>query len=158
MTLETPAFRYISHQHFHQQASFLQRSSQPQLCSEGRTRSPGSSSKSVTGALCCHRGFSSESCVRFVWLCVVLRLLTLLWSLRWCLCHLATYATRLWLIRSALIFTLIKECALHKHLNLNTSSFDVVAYWNMLDPNNKVISNQLQCTIYCYAIFGISHY
>ncbi len=69
--LETPAFRYICHQCFHQQASFLQRNSQPQLCSEGRTRSRRSSSKSVTGVLCsylcnCHRGFSSESCVRFV--------------------------------------------------------------------------------------------
>ncbi len=68
MTLETPVFRYICHQCFHQQASFLQRNSQPQLCSEGRTRS---SSKSVTRVLCsylcnCHRGFSSESCVRFV--------------------------------------------------------------------------------------------
>ncbi len=71
MTLETPVFRYICHQCFHQQASFLQRNSQPQLCSEGRTRSPRFSSKSVTGVLCsylcnCHRGFSSESCVRFV--------------------------------------------------------------------------------------------
>ncbi len=58
------AFRYISHQHFHQQASFLQRSSQPQLCSEGRTRSPGSSSESVTGVLC---SVTEDSPVSHVW-------------------------------------------------------------------------------------------
>ncbi len=45
------------------------------------------------------------------------------------------HATRLWLVWSALIFTLIKECALHKNLNPNTPSFNVVEYWNVLDPN-----------------------
>ncbi len=66
MTLETPAFRCISHQHFHQQASFLQRSSQLQLCSEGRTRSPGSSSESVTGVLCSYFAQLSQRILQWV--------------------------------------------------------------------------------------------
>lgn len=90
MTLETPAFRYISHQ----QISFLQRNSQPHLSSEGRTRSPGTSSESVTGVLC---SYLSQRILQWVMceVCMIVCCVEVTHSTLELSTYLSTYATRL---------------------------------------------------------------
>lgn len=90
MTLETPAFRYISHQ----QICFLQRNSQPHLSSEGRTRSPGTSSESVTEVLC---SYLSQRILQWVMceVCMIVCCVEVTHSTLELSTYLSTYATRL---------------------------------------------------------------